>query len=448
MTRWARRLLVTLAGAIVLVGCPYVGSPPCRDYIANGGCPDATIVTDSGQRDSGRDSGRPDARPDTSVDVGIDSNADSGPSDPQWVPMPDLPADCHIDRAEHPERIASLEWTNCGPGCLRAVPERFHNVIGFGDSAYSDGRGWAGTISLSPDPTLDVYAVMPMDGPPVAAWRMPHSRTPCFVSSAAFGGGRAGVVLGWAGPDGFTDMEDRIYAAPYDALGSAIVPEVILRPPQVGSGRWTQFLGIGADLSLMSLAPAGEIYIAHGGTVDAMPPGGGFAIDGDHVVWEANNSLALRHWVPEVGVGQIYYASPDGNLIGWPFADHGTLVWIELYPMNDSTGIVWTSPFTRSSGGVVPRVVTTDGGRPLHALAGDGLFVAGYGPDGPSYTAQITDIADGRIRILPAPEPGMLCGDLRYVSSTEIMLQCEMPGVAPRTQVLYRIDPRTLPYVP
>ena len=80
-----------------------------------------------------------------------------------------------------------------------------------------------------------------------------------------------------------------------------------------------------------------------------------------------------------------------------------------------------------------------------HARYGDGVYLSTHlsGAD----FAQLTDVADGRVRALGAPEAGVGCNLAHYVSSTEILFECTVTGTAPVMRVLYRVDPRVLPYV-
>jgi hypothetical protein len=241
-------------------------------------------------------------------------------------------------------------------------------------------------------------------------------------------------------------VEARLYLGPVDTLGASTTPVAILRAPYVGSGRWIDGLEIGSEVAALHIAPTGEMVIFHAGSLTAVTGGGNVAIEGDHVVWDSLDSFHLRHWTPEVGFGELYFTEPDTNYLGLPFVDQGTLVWISIPPTGPLVTTVWTSPFGRTPADVVARQVTPDAGDPLHALYGDGIFIARRGA-GPDFSAQLTDIADGRIRILGIPEGALGCSELLYVSSTELALKCWTATTPVVVSALYRIDPRTLPYV-
>jgi hypothetical protein len=407
-------------------------------------------MPDSGNDAAPNDSGRTaDATRDQGSDQGTDAIAvDGGPTDPGWVALPGFPPDCVIERAQHPERLPALNWTSCGTGCLRAQPGGGHDVLGFGYGSFSGGRGWIAPGSSDSDPTLDITMIMPVDGVPVAAWRYPNSSpNNCSMRWGTVGEGRGAILAHRVGDRLLTVVDDRLLVAPLDMLGAVDVPVAILGAPDVGNGRTVDGIGLGAAAVGLHVSPVAAILIQQtAGVVTAFPANGWDpAVEGDHVVWaEAGGPWRLWHWTPESGT-EIYYAPVDpieGHLL-----DQGTLVWVR--PTDFVSGMatraeLWTSPFARVPAGVSPRLVNADAGE-LYARFADGVYLA-VRATGLGFSAQLTDLADGRVRMLGIPEPGVACSFAHYVSSTDVLLDCGMTGVA--GPIYYRIDPRTLPYVP
>ena len=418
--------------SIILLSCPRTPDPP------DGGSADAASAHDTGHDAAVSDSGH-DAPSDR--DVVPDTNVDAGPTDPVWTPLPGLPSGCVIERAAHPERLPGLRWTSCGTGCLRADREMYRDQVQLGAGYFTDGRGWIATASFTADPTRDMHAIMPVDGPPIAAWRFPHVRTPvgCWVGWGAVGGGRAGAVAHWNSA-GFATVEERLYLSSIETLAASDTPSVILTAPDVGAGLYVDHLAIGEDASALEIVPSHDLIIVHGSDVVRPAATGALAnIEGDHVVWEDATSLSFWHWTPESGA-EIYYPSPDDGYVGFQFVDHGTMVW--NHAVGASGNELWTSPFARTPAGVASRRVLADN-VPRDARFGDGIYVSVPS----NFSAVLTDVADGRQRLLGEPDPSTVCSVVHYVSSTELLVDCTTT-TAPPLGVFYRIDPRTLPYVP
>lgn len=438
-----------IAASALVLGCRLYEWPCPTDggvYSSSEGCPDAFVPRDTGPRpDAGRDGGRADAGRDAAPDVGTDANVDGGPTDPVWVALPDLPADCVIERAEHPERLPSLTWTSCGTGCLRA--NQGGQFAGFGDAAFRDGRGWLATINGTSG-SRAIYKIMPVDGAPIAAWRFSNTISACTVSWGDVAEGRAGVVAHWHDDPSLTTVEERVYVAPIDTLGATTTAEAIVTAPNVGDTRVVDDLAVGSGVAALHISPDASILIERDGVVEFAfgPSGWDAAVEGDHVVWaEAGGPWRLWHWTPETHT-QIYY--DPGEPISGHLLDQGTLVWTRGADFVDGFATraeLWTSPFTRSPTDVAPRMVHPDAGS-FYARFGDGVYLS-VRANGLAFSAQLTDLADGRVRMLGVPEPGVACTFAHYVSSTEVLLNCGIGGTS-AAAYYYRIDPRTLAYVP
>ncbi len=145
-----------------------------------------------------------------------------------------------------------------------------------------------------------------------------------------------------------------------------------------------------------------------------------------------NFPLAVVHALRSLG-HDVVTAQDAGNA-GRAVPDEDVLA----YAVSEQRALV-------TPAGVVPRIVHPDAGEEYACFA-DGIYLA-VRATGFEFSAQLTDIADGRVRMLSVPEPGVACSFPHYVSSTEVLLDCGMPGT-PAIPLFYRIDPRTLAYVP
>lgn len=425
--------LCVLGATLLLASCPEEPCPP--DACAVGTGRDAGA---DGTADSGADGAGP--RP----DVGPDAQRDAGPDDPVWALLPDLPPDCVIERAEHPERLRALSWASCGEGCLRARPGRNQHAIGDGRAFFTEGRGWLATVSEAPDPAYDIYTILPVDDAPVAAWRSTDARLhpSCSVGWGSVNEGRAGVIAHWHSDSSLTTIEERLLVAPIDELGANAAPLAIIGSPDVGGGlRFADELAVGSDAAAVHLTTT-RIIIHHAGALTRVESGGYDArVAGDHVVWEDGDGVSLWHWTPEAGI-EVYYTPPEPT-IRRHFVDDGTLVWVRSIGEGATArDELWTSPLARTPAGVVPRLVDADAGLD-EARYADGIYVS-VQATGAAFAARLVDIADGRVRILRVPEPDVACVSAPYVSRTEVFLRCGGDGEV----IFYRIDPRTLPYEP
>ncbi len=426
-----------LYAAMLLFSCPIYDADP----------PDAAQPRDAGRDAPSMDTGADarDGSADTSRDVTMADRSDGGPTDPGWVPLPGLPGGCVVERAEHPERVGGLSWSECGAGCLRALLPPARASVGFGNATFRDGEGWIGVTSITDEPTKNVYAMMRADGVPFAAWRFPHNGL-CRAAFGAWGGGRAGVVVNWHDADATND-EDRIYIAPIAELGALTEPTAIIGAPHVGFRRFVQRLTVASDVAAVEIAFSGIILaIGTGGETTVVSAGASTSAEGDHLVWERIDSLHLEHFTPDGGATNYFDSpSPSTAYVGMPFVDRGTLVW--AYDPFDSgqPAELWTSPFARTSAGLVPRLVRRDVPRAYDVVYGDGVYVAVRDGGAPTFSADIIDVADGRLRRLGNPD-GVGCNYVLYASPTEVLIQCTINGTSPAQTVLYRIDPRTLPY--
>ncbi|MCP4239040.1 MAG: hypothetical protein GY772_00585, partial [bacterium] len=254
--------------------------------------------------DSARDSGR-DAPGDVTSDPGFDS-FDGGSDDPGWQPMPGFPEECTVHWARYPERLLTVEWEDCGPGCqMLAEDERMQRSLA--NRGWHDGeRGYFVSVQSrrgGEDERVTVLAAT--DGTVFGAWRDdPTDGLFCGVGSLHGSNGHVGFVVGVVTPD---TTHERVYHAPLDGL----------RQPREAIAIASAANGLPAGNSLSRLRASdttvaaraaflGEVCVFEGGEPKrlglrggAVPgsPQGAISLIDDHVMWNewVGDSSRISH---------------------------------------------------------------------------------------------------------------------------------------------------------
>lgn len=395
--------------------------------------------------DAGLDAPARDARVNDATDALPDVAATSDTSMPAitWVSLPSLPAGCSLERAVDPEHIPPLAWQPCGDGCQRApLGTTYWPIAGF----YQSSRAWFVFISdRFGGGASQIMALAPIDGPPVAAWRYgaPTAETPyCRVNLIDVHEDWAAMVVDFIADDAALVIEDRIYAAPIDTIGSEDMPLAVLDAPDVGSGVRIDEIAVGTGVVVAGIS--GRVLVAHDASVsEALPrtaTSGGYyvAAGADHAVFaETLTDWRLRDWTPDGGAA-VYYDPPSD--VGRPRVDGTTLTWIQYADFVGGSATraeLWTSSFARSGAALVPMLVHPNV-EPNDAVLGDGTY-GWYLPD----AVHLVDVATTTERTLPLPS-GVVCHPQRlyYVSRSDVLIGCVPPGET--TLYAYRFDPRIL----
>lgn len=426
----------------VLVGVLVVlltsGNCTCPAY-----CPGTGERYCDAQRDpdAGRDAAvRRDGGRDTGLDVGFDANQDTGPPPAAgWEHFGDLPADCRVDVATHPENaLARGEWESCGSGCLRWSAGRIWTQWPTG----VDGRVWV----ISSVDLYSVVALLGQDGTPLVALRSPirsERGVGCDVHAASRGDTVAVTAqLYEFSADGMRQLRGwgRFYRSTIDDLVSA-TPIATVDP---------MFEGIQTvDVSASRIA-----IETNGSLAWAIEPDGTVTIASrpfypdyvqelhmldDDVVWTTwGDRVRLAHARPGE-VADILYEVAGGDFRSFAVGTD-TIAWVEARERDPETGAyghmeLWTGTYDgeRLTGHRV-RDLTQRG----RGSAGGGYYgQIEIHPDGVTQVYAIYRLSDGAVAYVPSID-GVPAQQIAYLTETDMLFQT--------FETVFRIDPRTLTF--
>lgn len=384
---------IALAVALATSGCGCSNStPPASDD----GAADAPLDT---ARDTAADvqsDVAADVLTDTARDV-QDAAEDAGPDDPGWVPLPDLPDGCVVERALYPERLLRNEWADCGPGCQYLVrDDRFDR--GVNASGFHDGeRGYFVTNQgLWSEPERErkrIIVLAATDGAVLGAWRglSPFAETQCRPTTVTVGDGHSvlDVVITTSAV-----RQHRLYFARLDGIGTLEVATAVLGADVVPVGTVLQRSSMSRHVFASELQPGGHLLLVRpDGSVDRQSVAGNPQVP--HVVgedvfveaWSGPSGHIVLHRA-RFGEGNApFIADPDAHIAGtFPTAEN--LSWF----VAPATGAIssaeridlWTSPFTNDASTLEPRFVTNivPDIQPGYSrgFQGSGLYVTDAGP--------------------------------------------------------------------
>ncbi len=394
---------------------------------------------DAGAVDAGWDGGRVDAGSrDAGFDAGLDAGPrDGGPDDPGWVRLPGLPDDCAIERAEHPERIWTMEWQPCStpdgsvvPGCV-ASPPTGANIT----DARRDGADvWLELLGSDTSRGGRVVGLGPRDGPAWAAWREPPEvdgdGIVCMVTAQAAGGGRATFIAS------LTDLNDEsrsrgwLYLDTAASIRRATEPVHVFPAGFLPGARQVVELWITSDLLALQTSERSLYTYREGewdtltgrGTVEGLPQN--VALIGDHLLWEAWRGLddvRLVHarWGEASAVWRDVSPS-DAKGFGTDGID---LAWFDNHDRREDGSYarteLWTAPYRRDLEAVVPRLVTVvDERSNMPAVGGGWLARRRTDPQ----RVEVFSLRDGTRRTF-FPPGGSVVEDPYYASERDIMFR-------------------------
>ena len=404
---------------------------------SDSGAVDASLTEDAG-RDAGRDAAVRDA-------------PDAGPTDPEWVVMSGLPADCPIARAVHPERLAAIRWVPCGsgpPSCLLAARRdaRIH------EGWVIDGEPWVTRFFLDGPSGPESEALGPIDGRPIAAWREPYyaaggvfapEGVVCGVFDIAVGGSMAAISISHYSRSDRDISGYGIYVAPRAEIATIATP----------TAEWLGLaFGVATQLNVsddafMYRESTGRLLLYHfdgtwtsmTSTVPGLPDP--VMLVGDHVLWQAWTAVSrLAHGSFDIPPAIFRDAAPE-ELQGLS-TDGTTMVW-QLATGFISTGVyerieLWAAPHVRDVSALAPRFVRVLDNLELGSVGGRWYAYRDSGPD-PDEVG-IVDLTDGSLRIFHPPTAEHIPDDPIYVTEHEILVET--------TVGYFRFDPHELPVEP
>lgn len=427
--------LILGLGALA-VGCP---SPAPTDAGVDAG-------HDAG-RDAGVDSGT-DAGTHAPEDAGADAGVDGGPRDPGWVLLPGLPEACPIERAEHPERLLSIDWEPCPghpPGCLREVGR---GVVTQPRVGWHDGDHGYFFAIVGEAPRAVV--LVRTDGVALAAWRdppiNPDDSLVCAVHPTAVGDGYAAVVARSLDFDSPSTSREVVYWALIDEIGDAPALGVI----ELGLNRG-QWADVSRDIVAVEEQPGGvvvamgldgQMEVLFSDEVQGIPQHA--RVVGEHVFWEDWADLTRIAHATLGNEATILHRADPGDIKHF-HADEDGMAWIQGYdrppgPMQEYARIeLWAAPLAYDAATLEPRLVATLPQRGLSAYGG-GWYVMYVGSP---KRLMVIRVEDGTQREWIPPEPYGVGHPPLYVSDHEMLVAS---GDGTRGFLL-RIDPHTLPLV-
>ena len=297
---------------------------------------------------------------------------DGGPEDPGWVPLPGLPGGCNIERAEHPERLTSIEWLSCGDGCEYLGPDtRYQRAMRTDSGSYDGDRGYFGMVqALQTDGRAMIY-IADTEGRIYGAWRevLNSSREGflCILRGPATGDGFASFGITITN-DAMRVRETHLFLDPLEQIGERQEATAVLSGEVVPPGAALLNHRVSSSLYVGELSPAGHLLLVRpNGEFDLQEIGTAQhpSVVGDDVIFEAarEEDGQLFRTMMHTRFGEeptVLLDAPDGHIAGarasadgitWHYARTeggiGTTDHIEL----------WTSPFATERHSLEPRLV-------------------------------------------------------------------------------------------
>lgn len=431
-----------LAASIVLVAvsCDH---PPVLD----GGPLDAGVDAsrDTG-RDGGRDGGRDVPGPDTPRDAGdVTTWTRIGSTLPDW---------CHLERADHPERIADVQlvWTPCieRDNCLRTPS------LGGGDEARWLSISDEHALGTWVDPADRRYlAIVPLDGgPPVVVIRSdPIWQAPgCTAWPGDLGEGRAAFAVVYHQAPEPSEIDGCAYFV------STIADMATISEPTVDDREhyaldFPQELFVSSTALLSEVQPINLLFSVEDGLhipifVDA-DFSAGYGVEqviGDRVMWTAYGDRAyIARGDANTRGGELYYEQPPWR-IPTLWTDGREMQWLAFLDELDTDGSIlrrnvelWHGTYEENPADFRPSRVRVMRGWDF-PTGGDGIWAMATGIGDPvDLYIEVVDVPDGRLRVYDTP--GTLGTAERPLLVTRERI------IYPRTSQLFQFDPRLLPYV-
>lgn len=416
----------SLIGTLALAGWVSCAAPPTPDDVGS----DAPGV-DAG-RDAHGDARSTDAEP-----------IDGGPIDPDWVSIATgLPAFCHLERANHPERLDQFQihFATCASrdNCLISdsvpiTPQWLATDGTHAMSRFDSPDGWAWLV------------VAPLDGgAPIAAYRGGRNsdRPLCSLGLGALGGSRLAFEVSFN--DSAATAGSAFYLGSVADAASIATPVLDDRADFVAS--FPQGLYV-TESALVVWDSAGLFAdVSTGALVPVYDASGPRTTSDDVSVFGRNIMFRAYAMPPYIAIGDAgsaggaaYYHPTAGNEVHAPSSDGVDVAWIE-YPAGATSSPVelWTGAFVSDPALFAPRHV-----RSLDIVAtpglGAGTWVVPRGTATDPYRIELYDLADGRRRTYATPDD-IVTRTTLYISADRILYAAG--------RRLVQFDPRMIAYDP
>lgn len=380
-----------------------------------------------GGLDAGADSSRDGGAADAGALADTGAARDVGPAG--WTPLPGLPGDCRIERAEHPETLFTPEWIPCGegfPGCSKLAPvehpRSVHPFAGFHDGE----RGYFVLIESTSEDAPRMQLMARTDGPCFAAWQdPPMTEGACIVGTPAFGPSAASFLVRFSTPDGMI-REDRVYHGTYEEIGATTEPQAVLTQDDVGGGGGAlQRVAASASWTAGEVQPAAWVALMEEGRIHHLDPLSGVPqrvhLVGGHAIWEDWGArVRLVHGSAEQAT-ELYYEAAGGDVKGLA-TDGVSLAWSEGYDRSADGSYaraeLWTAPYARDPADLVPRKVRDLEGVVRQARVGSGYYA--FRGSGEWHQILVVRLSDGRLGRWTLPPEDSPRGIPLWVSADEV----------------------------
>jgi len=418
-------------------------------------CGDDAAAEDAGV-DGGHDAGRDlgtDAGPRDMGPEGDDAAIDGGPDDPGWVPLPDLPLGCEVDRALYPERLFDPTWSSCGEGCLYLEQDPDYEVrptkVGGHDRRTPDGESYVFTglgLRRANDRTRpQIVTLVGTDGTVPIAYRTPNPReTPlCMIGEIPYVDGWAGFTITMRNGNESLDY-DAIFHGPIDELKDADRPVLLLGPDDIPGYGAVLEAYVSPEAMAFHVPFLSEVWLVDTGILRRLGgPGSAVpvspqrvALVGDHVLWnEWRTDVRIAHGALDRSAAP-YYGVEGTRVI---FATDGVdLAWVQGYGWDGTTGFdrmeLWTAPYVREPADLAPRRVLESYTQPsFSGVVGAGSWVVHQD----NKTLGIVELASGERLELGLDDPrAILLFEPVWVTDEEIAIVGRWDG----EETLFRLS--------
>ena len=368
---------------------------------------------------------------------GMEDGGDAG-----WQAVPWAPADCVYVADDPALAVPELEWTECGTGCSRLVPNwlsksgiplQAAQVYKAGSALRLGLHMWVG------EPGYWRKAIYDENWKPLAVWKRGAAQcganllqwTPKHVC-LSIGTGLEPTLQAFLDPANLSGPPKSFYATEsvvplacneelFVGSSSGGIPYV--RDLQSGLERWVQFPTATAGDPSLSGAHA---FFVHFGSEQGQEKLTGW-------IWKRPDTLEQ---LIDAGSEMVYDFRSDGE----------TLVWIQTTSPSSwdvAPGTLWTSPFATVSAGVTSmqrRSVPSVSLVPQYKIVNQGHYAIVEQPaESPERYLHVYRLSDARHWLVPSPAD-VRPADLVYIDAEEVWFIGTTLNNAKSTIIRQRLD--------